>query len=284
MLNMIKADIYRINKNIAFYIAIAFTLLMIGVSVYMVQPGSVGQASVGDVSTTGYVNDGNGLEDISMEEASKLTMHDLREISLNSEGYEFDKNFLAANMNLYYIFIFIAAIAITVDFSAGSVKNTLSSAINRKKYFLSKTLFVLGMCLLIFFMNTYVSYFSNLIFNDGKVSSDLWTVTKISLLQLPPMLALISILIGIAFIFRKTSIFNIITIPLVMVFQLILNLVVMLFDLNSKIINYEFQIMIGKLTTDPSWNYITKSYIYCAVLIIAFLSLGYISFRKSEIK
>lgn len=284
MLNMIKADIYRINKNIAFYIAIAFTLLMIGVSVYMVQPGSVGQASVGDVSTTGYVNDGNGLDDISMEEASKLTMHDLREMSLNSEGYEFDKNFLAANMNLYYIFIFIAAIAITVDFSAGSVKNTLSSAINRKKYFISKTLFVLGICILIFFMNTYVSYFSNLIFNDGKVSSDLWTVTKISLLQLPPMLALISILIGIAFIFRKTSIFNIITIPLVMVFQLILNLVVMLFDLNSKIINYEFQIMIGKLTSEPSCDYITKSYIYCAVLIIAFLSLGYISFRKSEIK
>lgn len=63
MLNMIKADIYRINKNIAFYIAIAFTLLMIGVSVYMVQPGSVGQASVGDVSTTGYVNDGNGLDE-----------------------------------------------------------------------------------------------------------------------------------------------------------------------------------------------------------------------------
>ena len=284
MLNMIKADIYRINKNIAFYIAIALTLLMIGVSVYMVQPGSVGQANVGDVSTTGYVNDGNGLDDISMEEASKLTMHDLREMSLNSEGYKFDKNFLAANMNLYYIFIFIAAIAITVDFSAGSVKNTLSSAINRKKYFISKTLFVLGICILIFFMNTYVSYFSNLIFNDGKVSSDLWTVTKISLLQLPPMLALISILIGIAFIFRKTSIFNIITIPLVMVFQLVLNLVVMLFDLNSKVVNYEFQIMIGRLTTDPSWNYITKSYIYCAVLIIAFLSLGYISFRKSEIK
>ncbi len=284
MLNMIKADIYRINKNIAFYIAIALTLLMIGMSVYMVQPGSVGQANVGDVSTTGYVNDGNGLDDISMEEASKLTMHDLREMSLNSEGYKFDKNFLAANMNLYYIFIFIAAIAITVDFSAGSVKNTLSSAINRKKYFISKTLFVLGICILIFFMNTYVSYFSNLIFNDGKVSSDLWTVTKISLLQLPPMLALISILIGIAFIFRKTSIFNIITIPLVMVFQLVLNLVVMLFDLNSKVVNYEFQIMIGRLTTDPSWNYITKSYIYCAVLIIAFLSLGYISFRKSEIK
>lgn len=284
MLNMIKADLYRINKNIAFYIAIAFTLLMIGVSVYMVQPGSVGQASVGDVSTTDYMNDGNGLDDISMEEASKLTMHDLREMSLNSEGYKFDKNFLAANMNLYYIFIFIAAIAITVDFSAGSVKNTLSSAISRKKYFISKTLFVIGTCILIFFMNTYLSYLSNLIFNEGKVSSDLWTVTKISLLQLPPMLALISILIGIAFIFRKTSIFNIITIPLVMVFQLALNLVIMLFDLNSKIINYEFQVMIGKLTSEPSCDYITKSYIYCAVLIIAFLSLGYISFRKSEIK
>ena len=136
MLNMIKADLYRINKNIAFFIAIGLVLLMIGVSVYMVQPGSVGQASVGDISTTDYMNDGNGIDDISMEEAKKLSMHDLREMSLNSEGYKFDKNFLAANMNLYYIFIFVAAIAITVDFSAGSVKNTLSSAINRKKYFI----------------------------------------------------------------------------------------------------------------------------------------------------
>ncbi|MDE5854599.1 MAG: ABC transporter permease subunit, partial [Ruminococcus sp.] len=282
-INMIKADLYRITKNVVFYIAIGLVLLMLGVSIYVVQPGVMGQMSVGDISTIEYMQDAT-IDDMSMQEMSELSVKDLREMVLNTEGYELDKNVLAANMNLYYVFIFIAVLVITVDFSAGSVKNTLSSAINKNRYFLSKTLFVFGMCIFIFFMNTYVCYFGNLVFNYGKVSSDLWTVTKISLLQLPPMLAIMSILIGIAFTLRKTSVFNIIAIPLVMVFQLVMSLVITLFNLDSKISEFEFQIMIGKLTSEPPMDYITKSYIYCALLIIAFLSLGYTSFRKSEIK
>lgn len=283
MINMIKADFYRITKNIAFYIAIGITLFMLGVSIYMVQPGTMGQMSIGDVSTTQYSQE-TELGTLSIQDVSEISASKLREMMLNLDGYELDKDILSANMNLYYVFIFIAAIVITVDFSAGSVKNTLTSAINRNRYFISKTLFVFGICILIFFMNTYVCYFANQIFNDGKVSSDLWTVTKISLMQLPPMLALMSILIGIAFMFRKTSIFNVISIPLVMVFQLVMSLVVTLFSLDSKIMDFELQIMIGKLTTEPSGDYIAKSYIYCAMLIIVFLSLGYASFRKSEIK
>lgn len=282
MINMIKADLYRITKNVAFYIAIGLVLLMLGVSIYVVQPGTMGQMSVGDVNTVEYMQDADiDSDDVSVQE---MSVQEMRKMILNTEGYELDKNILAANMNLYYVFIFIAVLAITVDFSAGGVKNTLSSAINRNRYFLSKTLFVFGMCILIFFMNTYVCYFGNLIFNDGKVSSDLWTVTKISLLQLPPILALMSVLIGIAFTVKKTSVFNIIAIPLVMVFQLVMSLVITLFNLDSKITDFELQIMIGKLASEPPTDYITKSYIYCAVLIIAFLSLGYTSFKKSEIK
>ncbi|MDE5937070.1 MAG: hypothetical protein K2G83_06670, partial [Ruminococcus sp.] len=209
MINMIKADLYRITKNIAFYIAVGLVLLMIGVSIYLVQPGTVGQTSVGDVSTAQYSQE-TQLDDMSVQDIYDLSAKDIRKVMLSMEGYELDKDVLASNMNLYYIFIFIVVLAITVDFSAGSVKNTLSSAISKNRYFLSKTLFVFGICILIFFMNTYVCYFANLIFNGGKVSSDLWTVTKISFLQIPPMLALMSLLIGLAFTFRKTSIFNVI--------------------------------------------------------------------------
>ena len=283
MINMIKADLYRITRNIAFYIAIGLVLLMIGVSIYLIQPGSVGQANVGDVSTAQYSQE-TQLDDTIVLEIDDLSAKDIRKVMLGMEGYELDKDVLASNMNLYYIFTFIAVLAITVDFASGSVKNTLSSAISRNRYFLSKTLFVFGICIFIFFMNTYVCYFANLIFNDGKVSSDLWTVTKISFLQLPPMIALMSVLIGLAFTFRKTSVFNVIAIPLVMVFQVVMSLAITLFNLNSEITNFELQIMIGKLAAEPSVNYIAKSYIYCAVLIIAFLSLGYTSFRKSEIK
>lgn len=284
MINMIKADLYRITKSIAFYIAIAIVLLMIGISIYIVAPGMVGNVSFGDVDTSQYSQE-TEFGTMSMQDVSNLSVSEIREIMLKTEGYELDRDILSVNMNLYYVFIFIAVLAITVDFSAGSVKNTLTSAISKNRYFISKTLLVFGICILIFFANTYISYFANLIFNDGKVSSDLWTVTKISLMQLPPMLALMSILIGIAFTVKKTSVFNIIAIPLVMVFQLVMSLVVTLFSLDSKIItDFELQIMLGKLASEPSGSYITKCCIYCGILIIAFLSLGYTSFRKSEIK
>ncbi len=283
MFNMIKADSYRITKSIAFYIAAAIIFALAAVSIYLVSPGTIGQANIGDISTAQYSQE-TPLDDISFEEMQDLTPKDMRKIMLETENYELDREILAMNMNLYYCFIFIAALIITVDFSSGSAKNTLSSAISRNKYFISKTAIVFGICIFLFFLNTYVVYFGNMIFNSGKVSSDLWTVTKVSLLQLPPMLALMSILTGIAFAVRKTAVYNMITIPLVMVFQLILGVLIKIFDLKSKIADFELQIMIGKLSADPSDKYIIQSCIVCTVIIIAFLSLGYASFRKSEIK
>lgn len=283
MFNMIKADSYRITKSIAFYIAAAIIFVFAAVSIYLVSPGTIGQANIGDISTAQYSQE-TPLDDISFEEMQDLTPKDMRNIMLETENYELDREILAMNMNLYYCFIFIAALIITVDFSSGSAKNTLSSAISRNKYFISKTAIVFGICIFLFFLNTYVVYFGNMIFNSGKVSSDLWTVTKVSLLQLPPMLALMSILTGIAFAVRKTAVYNMITIPLVMVFQLILGVLIKIFDLKSKIADFELQIMIGKLSADPSDKYIIQSCIVCTVIIIAFLSLGYASFRKSEIK
>lgn len=283
MFNMIKADSYRITKSIAFYIAAAIIFALAAVSIYLVSPGTIGQANIGDISTAQYSQE-TPLDDISFEEMQDLTPKDMRNIMLETENYELDREILAMNMNLYYCFIFIAALIITVDFSSGSAKNTLSSAISRNKYFISKTAIVFGICIFLFFLNTYVVYFGNMIFNSGKVSSDLWTVTKVSLLQLPPMLALMSILTGIAFAVRKTAVYNMITIPLVMVFQLILGVLIKIFDLKSKIADFELQIMIGKLSADPSDKYIIQSCIVCTVIIIAFLSLGYASFRKSEIK
>lgn len=283
MFNMIKADSYRITKSVAFYISIAIIFVLAAVSIYLVSPGTVGQASVGDISTKQYSQE-TPLDSMSYEEMQELTPNDMREMMLEMEDYELDRETLSMNMNLYYCFIFIAALIITVDFSSGSAKNTLSSAISRNKYFFSKSVIVFGICLLLFFLNTYVVYFGNLIFNGGKVSSDLWTVTKVSLMQLPPMLALMSILTGIAFITKKTAVYNMITIPLVMVFQLVLGILIKVFHLSSKAADFELQIMIGKLSADPGNKYIMQSCLICFVIIIVFMGLGYLSFRKSEIK
>jgi ABC-type transport system involved in multi-copper enzyme maturation permease subunit len=276
---MIRADFYRIFKGLGIYIGIAIMFLIIGISVYTIEPGSLGTTVT--VSDDSY---STPLEEMSYDEMQNFTMTDYRKLMLKTDGFELDRAMLANNMNLYYIFIFVSALAVAVDFSGGSVKNTLSSAISKRKYFVSKTLFTTLLCLLIYFANTYISYFAIKIFDNSKFVSSLGTVTKISLVQLPAILALIAILNGIAFAVKRTAIFNTVSIPLVMVFQLVLNMLITVFGVDEKYMNYELQTMIGKLAYSPSDSYVMHSYIICLAIIVVFTAVGYFAFKKSEIK
>lgn len=276
MINMMRADFYRLVRSKVFYITIVVMLLMIGCSIYFVQPGQIMVFGISETDT--------GISSQSLDEAASLGMSELRELMLHAEGYQLDKDILAANMNLYYIFIFIAAIVLTVEFSSGGVKNTLSSAISRNKYFFSKILFVNICCVALFFLNTFIVYYSNIIFNSRNLASDIETVTKISLLQLPAILAFISVLMGIGFIVKKTAGFNTITILFMTIVQLLFTLCIKVFKMKETFMDYEFQTMISKLANDPSDTYILHSYLYCAAVIVIFNLLGYMFFKKAEIK
>jgi ABC-type transport system involved in multi-copper enzyme maturation permease subunit len=283
MINMIKADCYRMLHSAPIYIAFGVMLMMMGIGVYMMEPGAIGlvltetSAEEVAVATDETASNAQGVLDSS-------SIGEYRKAMKKSSTYKLDKDILAQNMNLYYIFIFVAALAVAVDFSGGSIKNTLSSAISRKKYFVSKSVFITLFCLVMFFANTYITYFANRLFNGANMSSGLASVTKISLLQLPAVLALSSLLTGIAFLTKKTSIFNTITIPFIMLFQILLNVARSLFQIKEKYLQYELQIMIGKLADDPANSYLIHSYLFCGIIIVVFLTAGWASFRKTEIK
>ncbi len=276
MINMMRADFYRLMRSKVFYIAIVVMLLMIAFGIYFIQPGQV--MAVGITETDTNISSG------SSDEIESLSVSEFREIMLNAEGYQLDKDILAENTNLYYVFIFIAAIVLTVDFSGGCVKNTLSSAISRNKYFFSKILFVNICCVVLFFLNTFIMYYSNIIFNSKNLASDIETIIKISLLQLPTMLAFVSVLTGIGFMVKKTAVFNTVTIPFLMVAQLLFTLFIKVFKMKETFMGYEFQTMIRKLVNNPSDTYILHSYLYCAAVIVIFNLLGYMFFKKAEIK
>lgn len=283
MINMLRADFYRLVRSIGFYVAVLFLLMIIGISIYFVEPGYIGMTSNAQgVEASPDIQ--NELSEMSYEEIQALSSSELREIMLKTKGYEFDRALLSANMNLYYLFIFFAAIILTVDFSGSSVKNTLTSAISRNKYYFAKLSFISICCTAIFFLNTYVVYFANILFNNKNLASSLGTVTKISLLQLPPMLALASILTGIGFMVKKTAVFNTITIPLIIVFQVVLNLAATIFKIKEEYLYYELQLMIRRLANNPSDSYVLHSYLVCGVIIIVFNVLGYLSFKKAEIR
>ncbi len=277
MINMIRADLYRITKNPVFYIAVGIVLIMLTVSIVVAQPGTLGTANASVLEDTEMMQ-------MNMDELNTMGLSDMRNFMLGIEGYKLDKEILAVNMNLYYVFIFISVLIITTDFSGGSVKNTLSSSIRRSRYFISKSVITFIICLIFFLANNYLAYFSNLIFNGKKVSSNLALITKISIIQMPAIIAIIAFLTGTAFIIRKTQIYNVIVIPVVMVYQIIAQLLTNVFGVSRVIVDYELQNMLSSLSSDPSGSYIRNSYIICGIITVVFLAAGWLIFRKSEIK
>lgn len=278
MINMMKADFYRIFKGMGIYIGIAIMIGMIAMSIYAVSPGSVG------VHVGSGTEMNNELSDMSYEEINHMSISEFRKYMLKTKNYKLDKDILSANVNLYYIFIFVGAVLITADFSGGCIKNTLSSAISRKKYYISKLVIVNLCCVALLFLNTYIMYFANLIFNNRNLASGIGTVTQITLLQLPPMLAFGCILTGLAFLLKKTAAFNTVTIPLIIVIQALWRFLSFILKLPEKISEFEFQNMIMKLANAPGTTYMTQSYLFCAVIIIAAILLGWVFFKKAEIR
>ena len=66
MINMIKADLYRITKGIGFYIAIIAMILTTAVSVFMTEPGYIGNTQVSiseeDMETISEASESGAVE------------------------------------------------------------------------------------------------------------------------------------------------------------------------------------------------------------------------------
>lgn len=276
MFNMMRADLYRILKGRAIYIILAIIILMSTVSIIGMSSGYIG-LSVGSNNSTENIEWSEKLETAS-------SLKEYRKIMKNQGEFELDKDILGQNANLYYIFIVIVVIVLTTDFSAKTIKNTLSSAITRKQYYFSKLILILGLCTFIILFNNYFVYFSNLIINGRKFSSSLGDITKITLVQLPLLYGIISLLVFLAFIFQKTSTFNTISIPFIMVIQLIVTGIASLFKLKIDwFYNYEFQSALNNLVHNSTNNYILKCALLGIIYILVFNLIGYYSFKKSEI-
>ena len=282
MLNMIKADFYRAVRSKAIYIAVILMLVMLALDLYTVEPGNLGIHLSMNIGPQTEMS--SELSQMDYEQLSALSMKDYRKLRLKMTGYSLDRDILACNINLYYVFIFVAAVAVAADFSGSCAKNTLSSAISRKKYFLSKFVFAMLVCAILHFLNTYVMYFGNRLFNGGNLASDLGSVTRITLLQLPPVLALAGILTGLAFLLKRMAVFNAVGIPFVMIVQVFLNFLSLALKLPEEVMHYELQTMIARLSMDPSLSYTLRSYAVCGGIVLLFGAAGWFSFRRAEIR
>lgn len=277
MINIIKSDLYRILKGKAIYIVLAIIIILTMVSVVGLSAGTIG-LSFGTGSDTSDVG-------LATEVNNAKTLGEYRKIIKNSGAFALDKDILGTNTNLYYFFIVITVIVLATDFSNKSIKNTISSAISRKKYYFSKLLLILGLGTFLILFNNYGSYILNLIINGKSFSTPLLEFTKLTIIQLPLLYGIMSLLVCLVFILKKTSLFNSISIPFIIVVQLIMGAVINLFKLNAEWFNnYEIQSALMKLVNNPSNKYAACCALLGIVYIFIFNIIGYYSFKKAEIK
>lgn len=277
MINIIKSDLYRIFKGKAIYIVLAIIIILTLVNVVGMSTGSIG------------LNVGANLDatDIEMlDELNKVnSLEEYREVMKSHGNFTLDKDIISQNINLYYFFIVITVIVLATDFSNKSIKNTISSAISRKEYYFSKLLLTLGLCTVLILFNNYLSYFLNLIINGEKFSTPLPEFTKLTIIQLPLLYGIISLLVCFAFVLKKTALFNSISISFVMGVQLIGMGIINLFKIKADwFYDYEIQLALAKLVNNPTNKHMVSCIILGIVYVIIFNIIGYYSFKKAEIK
>lgn len=280
MLNMIRADFYRILRGKAIYISIIIIILMFLTSIIAISPGRIG------LTTNRASMDSQNLSNeilVKLNDADSL--FETRKIMKEYGNFELDKQILGANANLYYFFIVVVAIVFVTDLSNSTAKNTLSSEVSRKKYYAAKLLACLILSTILVFINNFGMYVLNIIINGVNFSSNFIEILKITLMQLPLMYGIISLLVCIGMVFRKMATFNGITIPLLIACQLIILGITSLLHIDAlDIMQYEFQYAMSNLSMTISNIDIIKYVLLGVIYIIVFNIIGYYSFKKAEIK
>lgn len=277
MINIMKSDLYRLIKDKGFYIVLGIIIIVAIINIISMSPAHIGLS----IKTPGNATNAEVISKVS----NAKSLGEFRDIMKNFGAFKLDKEIIGQNANLYYIFIVFTVMIITKDFSNKSIKNTLSSAISRKKYYISKMLLVLGLCTSLILFSNYLNYFLNIIVNGKNFASSIGEFTKVTLYQLPILYGIISLLICIAFVTRKTSIFNTISIPFIMVFQLLVITIASMFRIKVDWFNnYELQNALANLSSNPTSSYILKCCLLGIGYIVIFGLIGYYSFKKAEIK
>lgn len=280
MINMIKADLYRITKGIGLYIAIIVTLLMSLISVCMTEPGYIGNTknptSWEEVEITEY-----------SETGIQVSVDAIRTDRDAQQKKGLAREILGANINLYYMMIIFVFIILMADFSNKTIKNTITSAYSKKKYYASK-LFMIYLTTVIFTAasNLFV-YALNFIINGKEYTESIKNILAVTVYQLPMILGIVSLLVLFGFLFRRAALFNAVAISFIMLFQIVMGAIWQITEsdvLAEFLRKYELQSALETLSTLPDTKYILT----CAAIgfaeVIVFSALGYVVFKKSEIK
>lgn len=274
MLNIIKADLFRIFKGKGIYVCLLAIIALCSVSIYLKSPGHIGIS--GGLTSNSEVT----------KEDDLATPEDVRKVAGESNEL-LDEGMMKVNGNLYYVLIFVVFAVICVDLANHTAKNVISTDVSRTTYYFAKLLLTWGLGIAIIAISTYLGYFGNIIFNAPSHYSSFLDITIIMLRQLPIFCGIMSVLVMIAAITQKTSRYNAIAIVLVMVSQMLLMTIITVFNIDGSIImQFEFETILRDMAVIGQIEIKTllTGILTGIGLIIASSMIGVTYFKRYNIK
>lgn len=261
MLNIIKADWYRLRNHKGIYIT--FVLLIL----FLLLQGMGAKGHIGVATET--MN-----QELYAEEATGGNMILGIISSIDNQAY-----FLLA------FIIFIAG----ADFSSGTIKNALASGVSRKEFFLSKLILSVVFALVIVVLSGLIPTLVTTLSNGfgGPLSKGQWSnVFKAYGLVLYMYVALSVFCLMLVFTSRRIAVVNSIYIVFCLVPMLLIVILSMINESFIKLLNYEFISNIRKIEAInlfESGDYV-RVILIGSLLILMSLVTTYTFYRKSDIK
>jgi len=273
MMNIIRADIYRIMRGKGLYI----TLLIVLGAIIM-------QSAGGGQLVTGIDYDAVVL----MQNPENLENMQLQDYFERPTGAHAPFRAMASASNIVYFLLPLLCFIGVVDFSSGAVKNTLAKGVSRVKYYGAKLILTCACCamlhlayVLIFtIVATIVSGFGGAF--DGEF---IFNVARTFLAQLLVLLAVACVGNFLVFLMRSAAVIGV-YIAFALVPIIVIMLLTVFDDWFLRLFNYELTTTIGMMNhigTLPSRE-IAMGLLVAAGYMLAATAGGYLLLRRAEVK
>lgn len=255
MINSFKADIYRLLRSKGTYICLMLIALTYGLT--------IGLKSQGGVSF-GMMPDRQAIE-----------------------SHKLDVKQLVMSFNYYFFLIMPVFMIVIPEFTESAYKNTITSVSDKKWFFISKFVLCEIVGLFLYVSTTFAFYFVNKVVNGSKYSSTFTTFAKKDLKLVPIMMFTIAIFTFFAFLFRKASVYNSITIVLPLVINVLAGVLCINKDWAKTIeraYHYELGSMMERFINNGGGSgYLTRCLAICIVGTVLLFVCGMKLFDKREL-
>lgn len=249
-MKLIMADFFRLCKGKMIYIVFLIIVAVLTADLYLKDAGNI-YLGLGASTTQDITN----MEPI---------MEDVLGISM------------AQNSSVIYLPIVFLALTICVtEFSHNTIRNTIISPVNKKKYYFAKLGFCCLLSLILYCIYMFGGYLLVLVIHGSSYVETGSLLLQICIRQIPIILAITSVVVMLAFLFKKMAAYITITLLMATIFQIFFVVVQFVNDklhlINyniATIVQYEFS---GMLSLTGSMTITNQNFTICMVLSICYI-------------